>query len=592
MRRGTSLIEILVVLVILVVGILSIIRLFPAGFIALRNAQDSTFADRLAEGAIEALKKDGAALPDAIYMYSDTDGFIPSYAPDNYGPYPATGTADATYNDINKARYISNETMVVPSSHVVNGTSYPPLYTVNYGPIYLPSDYSSVATPAVSVHYLRITSTPWTAISGDSRQYDAQSTRGIDNPTDILGQGDPQYLVDYKEGKIAVPPAAYQQIFTLVITPVNGPPTTDTLTIPANYDGGWFNSVDGTMAGTPFKSAAPWKSVTLTRPFFYMGTSNTPLSPNLFTNDPYEYAVFDSNFGTNSNANPGVIAFNPLASGQAGAQALHARISYMVYDWHIMHEDRNVAAGSPSVRLTINHLKKIGDVQFDQSTFKGLIPDATGNNLADIMLLDLNTGLLTPLNASNVYDLDDSTGATGQFQVSYQNGRITFPASSPAQNVRIFYAGDADWALAIQKAPSVYTLGSLTTIKENSTVSGMMPNQYFVDEAAERVYFPICDEGKTVEFDNIAYTNTGSPSTTKQIGQATAPISTDLAANGLPYINLSSGGLNPSGIIPDGITPGTLSIGAVRGVSARAVVIWHENNQWRTRTLDTLLTQP
>ena len=128
--------------------------------------------------------------------------------------------------------------------------------------------------------------------------------------------------------------------------------------------------------------------------------------------------------------------------------------------------------------------------------------------------------------------------------------------------------------------------------KEMLTVVDRPVIQYVVDEAAERVYFPICDEGKTVECDNVAYTSTGSPPGTKQIGQATAPISTDLAPNGLPYINLSKSGLNPSSIIPDGIAPGTLAIGAVRGVSARAVVIWHENNQWRTRTLDTLLTQP
>ena len=159
------------------VGILSIVRLFPAGFIALRNAENDTFADRLAQGALEQLKKSGNGLPDAIYMYSTADGFIPTFAPTDFNKtYTPTGanTANAAYNDINKQRYISNETITVPAPHVIagsNGTSvaYPPLYVVNYGPIYLPKEYATLATPAVSVRYLPINSLPWTQQIGDSR---------------------------------------------------------------------------------------------------------------------------------------------------------------------------------------------------------------------------------------------------------------------------------------------------------------------------------------------------------------------------------------------------------------------------------------
>ncbi|MBV9852445.1 MAG: prepilin-type N-terminal cleavage/methylation domain-containing protein, partial [Armatimonadetes bacterium] len=65
-QRGTSLVEVLVVLVILVLGIFSIARLFPGGFIAVRNAENSTFADRLGQGQLEGLKQNNAFLLDAV----------------------------------------------------------------------------------------------------------------------------------------------------------------------------------------------------------------------------------------------------------------------------------------------------------------------------------------------------------------------------------------------------------------------------------------------------------------------------------------------------------------------------------------------
>ena len=149
----------------------------------------------------------------------------------------------------------------------------------------------------------------------------------------------------------------------------------------------------------------------------------------------------------------------------------------------------------------------------------------------------------------------------------------------------------------MQKAPSAYVHSAnddvtplkFTTIQKAAGVTPT-PNMYATNATSEVVYFPLCDAGKTVEFDGISYTTSTGTATSIAVG--TAPISTDTAANGLPYVNLSGSGLNASGIITDTIdTSKPITFSAVRGVSARAVVIWHERNRWRVRSTDTLLTQ-
>jgi type II secretory pathway pseudopilin PulG len=601
-RRGTSLIEILVVLVILVVGILSIVRLFPAGFIALRNAENNTFADRMANGALEQLKKSGNGLPDAIYMYVN-NGYDPNYSPTDYTPY----TVDATYNDINKQRYVSNETITVPATRMTSGTSFLPLYVLNYGPISLPD---------LSTHgdYLRVISQPWTPQTGDSRPNPSDPNvpqRSIDNPPDILQAGQQKYLADYNAGAIAVPQAAYNQEFYVQVTrQVEGVQPPVLITVPATftspvsgYDGNWFSAVNtdavtGAASLAPTTATDPWTAVTLYRPFRYVASSTSPT----FSIDPYEFAVYSPNIGTDADGNPinpGVLAFNPLASGQNGTPPLQARISYMVLDWHVLHEDHDVSTGATSVRLILGHLKKIGDVQFDQTTYAGVVPNMT--TPGDIMMLNLDTGAVTSLNTTNVHNDDDNTGpaagGNGIYEVTYQNGRVTLPANNsdgsvrPTQHIRFFYAGDADWALAIQKAASVYTKSaSATTL---TTPGSNTPNLFYVDPTdSTRVYFPLCDAGKTVEFDGVSYTDKNGVA--QQTAEGTAQISTDTALIGgvnLVYVNLTDTGLNSSSVLTNADTTKPVTFQAVRGISAQAVVIWHERNLWRSRTIDTLLTQ-
>lgn len=644
MGAGFSLIEILVVLVVLVIGILAIVRLFPAGFIALRNAQNSTFADRLGQAALEQLKQDNGSLADGIYLKTDA-GFDPSITPDNLAAYTVpTGSAQsaAQYADINKQRYISGETLTVPAARVVSNVAYPPLYALHFGPIYvsaaLPA-YDANNPDATTVPYLSVQSTAWNPETGDSRLVgDPSQNTTITNPLDVLHTGQQSYLVDLNAGKLALPPEAYfismggvpmdmDQVFTLVVQTGQGTgaqTTTVTLTVPTSkptatphYDGGWFNSAapDGvTITGTlpAATEAAPWTAVTLYRTFRYKGPLASNAAPTTsFSTDPYEYYVYGSNVG--NTANMGVLAFNPLAAGQNGSHPLQARVSYMTLNWHILHEDYDVPTGGGTAKLVLDHLKRVGDLQFDGTPFGGLVDNATATAQYDILLLDKDTGALSAIGTPGTTGPYNSTGLpTGvsgvdvidnnnaldpaHIQVNYAAGRITLPSGYGGHHLRLFYAGDADWAVAVQKAPSSYTLTNNINDFANQALA-KTPNLYFMPvpppspaPASTLVYFPPCDAGKTVELDNITYTTGKAPTTTAhQIPLASASISQAKDGTGY-YVDLGYLGAN---VISqsDAKTLANLKVGGVRGASVQAVVIWHERNVWRTRTTDTLLTQ-
>lgn len=671
-RAGFSLVEILVVLVVLVVGILAIVRLFPAGFIALRNAQNSTFADRLGQAALESLKQGQGTLPDAVYMYEDAYmyapgdayGFNPNVAPDDLYSYISDGTGrntshqygllTANFADINKQRFISNETVAVPAAHVVNNVMYPPLYTVAFGPIFLPS---VPATGGGQLPYLTVNSTPWTVQNGDSRLLADGSGRSVTNPADVLSPGQGAYLgdlaananpapvlrpsqnlylVDLDAGQIAVPTASYAQTFTLTVTRKFGGTTTQTITAdalgfsnnaPTGYTGNWFGTTIATGGGDPLPSTAPvlvsgvstpnpWTLVTLTRPFQYMGILPAPNMPMPFTADPYQYCLDSGNIaGDATMENMGVLAFNPIAGGQNGIPPLQAQISYQTLNWHVLHENLDVPSGGGTLKLVLDHLKRVGDVQFDGTIFAGLTTDANtpAASQYDLLMLDRDTGDIYGFRgtggnvAATEYTNGTATDLTGDYSVdvvdngddpsdstktgkphivlNYASGRVTFPATFASKHFRVFYAGDADWAVAVQKAPSTYT--QTFNQADLSTISADMPNRFYVPtDGTARIYFPACDAGKTVELDNVSYNDKAGK--THQVPLVSQPISEVSQGPGY-YVDLGTLGANT---IPSTDSPITnLTVGGARGVSLRAIVIWHERNAWHTRATDTLLTR-
>jgi len=634
-RRGVSLIEVLVVLVLLVLGILIIVRLYPSGFFSITSVGNAALADGLGQAAVQAQSQDAVGLPDAILPGPlDLNGSGLTAAQisqlSNYDPEYNTVAQPDYSATLNNARVVSNETITVPAAASIvtaAGVSRESVYVVNYGPIVLPLD--PVANTAQFNSNLTINGLPWAAESDDSAV----------SAFSLLVIGKPNYLVDANAGKIGLPYATYAQNCVLTVTDAKGVTHTLFLTVPAAYpvsatdsvspygpidasradlrpstssayNGQWFDPEDTTLnyvvSQTPAAGAAPvlptpWRSVTLYRP--YQGLLTT--TPPAFGPDPYQFMLLNSNIGgVNPGANVGAIAFNPLAAGGSGSAALKAQISYQTYSWKILHEDRDVPAlpdGNTAVeRLTLKNLKRAGDANPDDTIYSGLVP----NSNHGLIILDLNTGLAVGKDPNNVdptigeFNDEDLNGPspnavylTKVIDVSYATGRLTFPADlgdgvNKAHRVRVFYAGDADWTVAVQKAPSYYTLNPTDVTGGSDPLLG--PTQYAFDPNQRLVYFPRSDAGKSVELTGT-YT-TGSGTLTLHSFAETAAISPGVLTLGTgSYVAVNLSGTQLASPLPN--NAGNIIVTAVRGLSVRAVVAWKERDRWKVHSVDTVLNR-
>ncbi len=631
-QRGVSLLEILVVLVLLVLGILIIVRLFPSGFFSIESAGNAALADGLGSAALGAQTQDLGSLPDAVLPVNTSDT-PPSLLPMS----AAVAAANANYNPddpnlLDKARVVSNETITVPSAS--SGQS---VYAVKYGPVVMPAD------PAVTVaqlpNYFTVNSTNWKAQAGSAAA--AAAVGSTDLPQDTLVPGQERLLVDLAAKKIAVPYAAYTpttspptqttvgtiiansypQAFVVSIVASDGNTYTQYLNVPAgtprdnknpyapfdsgnkaylpdtytasgNYQGGWLDPTTqygGAPASGP-PSTATWVSVTLYRPYNGVRTNAS------FSNDPCEFKLLASNFGT---ANPGAVGFNPKAAGGAGTSARQAQISYVTSTWSILHEDRDIPALSGSdtsaIRLTLKNLLMAGSANPDNTINPGIA--GSGKSL---MILDLDSGIIiAPTTDPNKTDptnpdkpiIDEDLNGTStdptQINVSYATGRLTFGSGvfgdNKAHRVRIFYQGDANWTVAVQKAPAYFAQVAPVVAAPGTT--SLAADQFTFDAPSAFAYFARCNAGKTVELDGT-YTAGG---VTKSFSDTVAIDPTLYAAGDTDvYVNLADP-MKVNVPVPQGAV---VTFSAVRGLSSRAVVAWKERNQWKVHTVDTILTRP
>ncbi len=480
-----------------------------------------------------------------------------------------------------------------------------------------------VALPVPTPEYLSVNSTYWQPVTGDS------STPVP--PQDSAPVNTQQFVVDIAHRMIAVPYAdysaplpnpatSYDQKMVVYILGSDGVTYPQYLNVPqatprdtknpyapykntgnaiareyladttgtkGNYQGGWFDPTttygdSGAGVYSPVPSTVTWVSVSLFRPF--VGTTT-------FTQDPYQFKLTSPNLpstdATKPNYNLGGIAFNPLAGGGVGYNALKARISYRVADWKVIHEDRDVPAlpaGNTSVlRLTLKNLKRAGDEGPNNSIDPGLL--SSGHSM---YILDLDTGQQVAPATGGAADpttpdlpiIDEDVLGTSTdpaaVNVSFATGRATFGSNSFGDNpngttphahrVRIFYAGDLDWTVAVQKAPAYYVLDNF--MQPTFPTNGILPGHCFYDTNTQSLLFPQSDAGKTVEVDG----SPDKPGQTAAIGDAVTNM------GGVNYVSL------PSSFDATQIT-------AVRGLSARAVVAWQERGQWKSHSVDTILNR-
>ena len=616
-RRGVSLIEILIVLVILVVGILTIIRLFPSGFFSVESVGNAGLADSLGIGTLQGQTQNSGGLPDAILpgsMDSYGQPTVGSLIPANIGAYDP----DRAEN-LDNAHVIYNETMTVPSVRTAAGVTQS-IYVVSFGPLLMGNIDPTVSLTQLPM-YVSINGLPWAV--------QANTFAAYPNPKDLLALNQPNYLVDYSTGQIALPYEFYPQTFVMTIRDANDKIATVHLTVPSalvvttgnpsgpltndlqgyqpstgdsitgHYNGNWFDPTDTTTLKYDTDIAVtltkPWKAVGLYRPF----VGEKMIGGGGFTNDPYEFMLPNANLfdGTSmQQGNIGAISFNPLGAGRIGVKPLKAQITYQNYSWRILHEDRDIPALAPGnttvARLTLKNLRRVGDARPDNTIDSGLIP---GSNVG-FVIQDLDTGLIIARSdaAATLNDEDTNGTVANQINLSYATGRITFPdtAFSPAgsaHHVRIYYAGDAQWTVAVQKAPSFY---GRTADVAGAADPMIRPGHYALDPTTGVLYFPRCDAGKTVTIEGItAYTGSGTaipePNVTVAVGDVVD------SSHGTDYVTITSVGLgSPLTLTATGPGNAYATFSAVRGLSARAVVAWKERDRWKVHTVDTFLTKP
>jgi len=583
-RSGISVIEVLVAIAILSIGMLSILLLFPAGLVALQNGAASTNADRLGQAEIEKASAGDIQLLNAVYP-SAYSGFnsntLASVNPETLIQTSIPTTSPLTnQSDVDAFRTIQGETVRIPSLNASDVS----LYTV-------------VADPIES-ESLTVNGTPWTGIAGDSTPNPTNPDYA--DPGAELAPGQPQYLIDYANGEICLSAETsgqtYQETIVFTVTGSNGQVVTQTLNVPAldvSAQPVWVSlsqlmtpsNTTGTEPPTPWTKG----SDILVRNF-----TQVPYGGTFSTQDPYQwqyylpdYASANPSSATAPSANLGVIAFNPLATFLHGpdGKPLEAVLNYRTYSWHIISEDRLVTSPLGTAHLSLTSLlaDTAKDFLSDNTTaFTGLFtysdPVTYGGAITpadpDFIVLDMDKGTV----------LQEGT----DYSVDYSNGTVSFinPNGTYANDhLRIFYHPARDWAVALAKAPVVYTADTTPgDVAQNEPAL----SEYISPVTGTTIYFPEVDLGKQVDI-RFSYTVPGSGGA-ESYTTTTENMYTIEAAGMNAGVDLTGVLNNQATTIPAGsynITPL-----AVKGVSLSAIVIWKDNSIWHNRTISTVLTSP
>jgi prepilin-type N-terminal cleavage/methylation domain-containing protein len=619
-RNGFSLIEILVVLVVLLVGILSVIRIFPLGLVALGNTRDYTMAQQLARRELDMLAAHAGDLPQQIlpvrYTYVNNGSWqlviqsSPDTNPDDLGPGGPLhedgniiidnpgGGVDTTipwrfYNDANRVRRIIGEGGTIPAPRPV-GTEFGGLRILSFGPV--------VDDPSLLLVY--------------GQEMEEEGTQGSSS-------GDPrrnprawQFVHDDDAAQVWLPGTAnrdvsYKMNFSywtnnggqyrkvdvidvvVTVSPSAGSidPRRRQFDVPNNqvypFD---LKQISG--AGS-WAGLVP-DSVSVNRLFDRLAPAD------LFdVSYPYQFKVLNGSLGS--------ILFNPLAYNYRERRGrervpLTAQVNYDVFNWHIIADEFRADRGrSPIEKLSLQRLKSIGEVQNDKRRYSGLgfpVPAGSGNFdlLRDVVVLDMDTGgIVSP-------QVDpDNPGAGLSYKVDYLRGVIALgsprlpPPGGPKElgrsitiimqdanqslmtnvdpagrNFRVFYEANNDWAVQVLKAPQridvTYSLplGIAQSYVGNSTPGLGDPT---------RLYFPMSDNNSKVTIREIWYRDNGGVLRVLRDHDFLVRLrSLDSIGSPLPSVDIREA--DPNAVSFDFATYG-YAVRGVAGSSIRSRVIWN-----------------
>ncbi|MBI3910170.1 MAG: hypothetical protein HY320_04470 [Armatimonadetes bacterium] len=593
-RRGSSLVEVLVVLVVFVVGILGIARLFPQGFGSLRYGEHASVAYTLTRALEEYLRGRVQNLPDGVVSVDYATGRMKGdVSPGEFllsQPYPGLDASDPRYSVLNRARRVVGETFVVPppvsnSPFVLSGSVS--LDTLMFGPVYAvdPIPGQSLGLDVYSGTPLRVQPV--------GEDFDAQDVASLNLDT---------VAINYDTATLFFRPVPYARQFKLSYRyDVSAGPGFVRLDTPLD--------LGFTLAPSEFRySLSLPLGVTLVR-----GTEklyrrfNRLAATDSFTDDPYQYKVL--------NPVTGLLGFNPLgariASPASEALGLQVRVDYDVDDWWILREERVVPAESPHVvKLAVPYVKRLGEmedwVNFDsagnptlqyQSLMRTFPGRPSGTPGIDVLVVDMETGLT----------LDSSTLApSGQVglngEMDYRTGEIRFadqlswsnpagggPIITPAtgRNVRVYYRGSFDWGVSLRKPFARYTL------QQPSSPLPPLAYREYTQGSFGYLFFPVSDGEESVLVDyEWRQASTGAVrSVTGELHLVRNPDDPGspkrLYGSSSPYWWVRVG--NPDGDPGNGadtdrnpdVVPGSVDILGVRGASLHTHVVWREGSDWR-----------
>ena len=600
--RATSLIEVLVVMAILIIGIFSVIRLFPYGLNYLKSAGSRTNATHLANNFLAEVQTDAANLPDAVLpvWYDTATGQrqrIVGIDPDDLKKIsePIDGV---TFADINKSRYISNEPISIAPGM---GSS---VYLLKYGPMLLPSTQGdappTTANQMLYDQYLQVKSTPFSLSEISPATMDPNL---LSEKVSLMEEN--TCLVEYNTGtdglamgvNVYFKSSASAPRFEIRYERQFGNVTTSVL-IPSSPAAS--NAVDTTFASSGLRhlmindtNIVPG-SLVVTRLFDRIANG-----ANWTAGDAYQYKLVTGN--TSPTVNYGRLMFHPEAStlsqkGPQGQKAFKALVSYPVYDWHILHEDKEVPTVTPGIanevpiRLALPELKRRGETERDNTSYEGISP-TLGDDIL-VFAIDPLNGTLNPL-VSSRYNSGSPSITTSDYWVEYRGKESSYRTGviyintakvKPGTKLRVYYRATGDWGVSLHKAAAEYfptTFPIATTLNEvGLTVTGNATP--FFSASGTRIYFDRSDYNKTftatLEINGIR--QTAKNFTVDNVGSGTE--------KNYSYADLSKiVGTNPWRVI-----------GTIKGTSAKARVIWKDDNvgtgaveKWQKQDMDVYLTQ-
>jgi len=608
-ESGVSLIEILVVLVLLLIGILSVVRLFPPGFLINKQVAEATAAARLSKQEMDRFANNAANLMDAIVpiIPMPTGGGYTFKVDSGATPDDLTQADDATYglwapyfSDVNKTRRIIGENVRIP---------LPTSTTLGRGSVYMLS-----SGPFMDVSWDGQNRSIFISGAPLVRRYPIDVVGPAGLPTyDQLALGPSNYAIDYggKQMMFVAQPYARQyllnisyyntsnQLIQLVDITVDVPANTfDWVPIPSGALPADFKSL------TPFTDNCARKFQDLTGSF----TTWSGVDPYQFYLDPNQSPRIGAANGIG--ANVGVVVFNPLGRGyteytSTGPKPLTARIDYDVLDWHIIREDRPLPPSTPfQVSLSLQGLKQLGDIEDDQTIYADLFSG-----------IDRTTTPAPFATASDFLVYNASTGTfvdPSNYTVNYREGLVTFTDAFGQNNasatMRFFYRAHGDWALQIQKAASSYR-------QHYSADAAPGFAEFYLGGwnggggSPTKIYFPLSDAGKTVAIREYWYTTANGPAhaanETFRINANRALFENPSGNQVLTWVDIKDNhnSLTDTATGFDTSSTGYAVLG-VQGLSFRSRVLWKTgsavtatsagniiSSRWRHADLDTILTR-